>query len=228
MTSKISRKIQAYHGKIVSVTNYRYRSWEHCYQFFQKAQMDAIAKDREHAALHLAFYLASWGMYRGSCWLLQYDFTVHLHVVDCLVAPASRPLWNHEFGSGEGDAERVPVILDAVERVRRAYQKTDEPTNLLITKVLLGTLGCIPAFDQFFTDGFKSEGLPCWALNEALLNRILDFTHNNLDTLQAEQARIKTKTRCFYPLMKLVDMYFWQVGYERALAKRGGKPPVED
>jgi hypothetical protein len=35
-----------------------------------------ISGDRDHAALQLGFYLASWGMYGGSSFLLQYDYTV--------------------------------------------------------------------------------------------------------------------------------------------------------
>jgi len=31
----------------------------------------------DHLCLHLAFYLASWGMYRGSSKLLQKDYKVH-------------------------------------------------------------------------------------------------------------------------------------------------------
>lgn len=32
-------------------------------------------------SLQLAFYLASWGMYRGSSFLLQKDYRVHIPVV---------------------------------------------------------------------------------------------------------------------------------------------------
>jgi len=47
----------------------RYRSWEHCYAAFADA-FDQVERgeevDYDHLGLHLAFYLASWGMYRGS------------------------------------------------------------------------------------------------------------------------------------------------------------------
>jgi hypothetical protein len=42
----------------------RYLSWDHCYGYFQRNSPEIIAADRDHAALHLGFYLASWGMYR--------------------------------------------------------------------------------------------------------------------------------------------------------------------
>jgi hypothetical protein len=51
--------------------HHRYRSWEHCYRYFHRSIPEAIAVDHDHAALQLGFYLASWGMCRGSGFLLQ-------------------------------------------------------------------------------------------------------------------------------------------------------------
>ena len=45
--------------------NGRSRSWEHCYRVFRDARTDP-SPDYDYLSLHLAFYLASWGMYRGS------------------------------------------------------------------------------------------------------------------------------------------------------------------
>ncbi len=36
-------------------------------------------------ALHLGFYLASWGMYRGSSFLLQKDYKVHVPIVKIII-----------------------------------------------------------------------------------------------------------------------------------------------
>ena len=60
--------------------NGRYRSWEHCYSHFIKAR-GSQEIDNDYLSLQLAFYLASWGMYRGSSFLLQKDYKVHIPVV---------------------------------------------------------------------------------------------------------------------------------------------------
>ena len=52
--------------------NGRYRSWEYCYSSFGEARTGTI--DVDYLSLQLAFYLASWGMYRGSSFLLQKDY----------------------------------------------------------------------------------------------------------------------------------------------------------
>lgn len=65
--------------------NGRYRSWEHCYSHFIKAR-GSKEIDYDYLSLQLAFYLASWGMYRGSSFLLQKDYKVHIPVVKELLS----------------------------------------------------------------------------------------------------------------------------------------------
>lgn len=65
--------------------NGRYRSWEHCYSHFIKARGSKVI-DYDYLSLQLAFYLASWGMYRGSSFLLQKDYKVHIPVVKELLS----------------------------------------------------------------------------------------------------------------------------------------------
>ena len=64
----------------------RSRSWEHCYRAFRDARTDP-SPDYDNLSLHLAFYLASWGMYRGSSFLLQKDYTVHAPIVEEILKP---------------------------------------------------------------------------------------------------------------------------------------------
>ena len=56
--------------------NGRYLSWEHCHKAFSQARGHS-ACDTDYLSLHLAFYLASWGMYRGSSFLLSKDYLIH-------------------------------------------------------------------------------------------------------------------------------------------------------
>ncbi|MBK9189970.1 MAG: hypothetical protein IPM33_13590 [Phycisphaerales bacterium] len=212
----IPAKIATYHQKILGDIPGRYRSWEHCFKFFRQFATDSNAVDKQTAALHLAVYLASWGMYRGSTFLLQYDYTIQLRVVECISHPSMKPLWTRDVGSSLDDLRLAPLVLDAAEAVRAAYKPFGNATDTLVTKVLLGTIGCLPAVDRFFIDGFKSRGFKCSYLNQNFVRRVMEFTHANLDLLRLEQVRIKTISGVHYPLMKLVDMYFWQIGYEQS------------
>lgn len=214
----IHQKIHAYHGNLASDPHHRYRSWEHCYGFFRRITPAAIVQQREHAALQLGFYLASWGMYRGSSFLLQRAYSVHLGVVDSLASPQFMALWENDVGSKDEHALLGPTILAAVEAIRQAYRPFGQPTDTLVTKVLLGTLGCLPACDRFFINGFKREGFSYSYLNTTFVNRVLQFCRDNTADLQNEQISIQQRSGVTYPFMKLVDMYFWQIGYEASFS----------
>jgi hypothetical protein len=212
----IHEKISAYFGEVVGNPHHRYRSWEHCYGFFREAQPSGIAAQRQLAALHLGFYLASWGMYRGSTFLLQRAYTVHLGVVDCIGSQRFAPLWQREFGAEAKDIELTPLILEAAKAIGSAYSQFGEATETLVTKVLLGTFGCLPACDQYFIAGFRSAGLGYSYLNAKFVEKVLAFSREHLSEFRREQETIKGHSGAHYPLMKLVDMYFWQLGYEAA------------
>ena len=214
----IRQKIQAYYRE-AATEHHRYRSWEHCYLYFRRAREEDLVANRDHAALQLAFYLASWGMYRGSGFLLQHTFTVHRDVIDLIAEPRFTKLWKADFGGKETDDQFVPVLDELVKGVRQQYQPF-EPTDTLITKIILGTFGCLPACDRYFIDGFKSKGFKYSCVNDKFFRSVRVYCQTKLVDLLKEQKTIEQASGIRYPLMKLVDMYFWQIGYEQGLQKK--------
>ena len=51
-------------------------------------------------------------------------------------------------------------------------------------------------------------------MNDRFVERVLGFCNKHIAELRKEQARIEASGAIRYPLMKLVDMYFWQIGSE--------------
>jgi len=108
------------------------------------------------------------------------------------------------------------MILQVIETIRKVYSPFGQPTDTLVTKVLLGTFGCLPACDRYFIDGFKSQEFSYSYVNEPFIKRVLHFCRSNVDDLRVEQRRIEGDSGVRYPLMKSVDMYFWQFGFDAA------------
>lgn len=155
----IHQKIQDYYGDAAD-EHHRYRSWEHCYVYFRSTGQDGLAANRDHAALQLGFYLASWGMYRGSGFLLQHAYTVHRGVIDLISEPRFTGLWDADFGAKETDEQFVPTIRELIRGARQAYEsaaKSAQPTKTLITKIILGTFGCLPACDRSSSTGSNEK-----------------------------------------------------------------------
>lgn len=192
--------------------HHRFRSWEHCYGYFHSNNSKAWAEESDEAALQLGFYLASWGMYRGSSFLLQHAYTIHRRAVACLAEERWDVLWDCEFGKSAADGELIPVVIQLRSCLGRAYEPFGKPTDTLVTKIILGTIGCVPAVDQFFVEGFKGYGQAYSRFNERFLNRVLKFALEHQRELLDAQTEIQKQVGKHYPLMKLVDMYFFQLG----------------
>ncbi len=208
----LDQTIGEFYGQRDRHPDSRYRSWEYCYGFFRQHRADLLGV-QDDAALQLGFYLASWGMYRGSSALLQRAYTAHLPVIHVLASPRFSNLWR-DVGARDGDVELGPSIMALVALVTDAYEGF-VPTDTLVTKILLGTVGCLPARDRFFEKGLKEQGLVYGGLNRGFVDRMIGFCIENRPKLTEWQHKIIGLGGPCYPLMKLVDMHFWQVGFDR-------------
>ena len=202
--------------------NGRSRSWEHCYRVFRDARTDP-SPDYDNLSLHLAFYLASWGMYRGSSFLLQKDYKVLSPIVEEVL----KPEYDCLFGLACADL-RESEIQDRLENLNKYIAKHFEPIRdevagrevptpvspVLITKILMGTLGCVPAYDRFFVDGIKKYKVTTGEYNLKSVLRLVDFYEAHNDRLEEARHGMWTEDLT-YPQMKLLDMGFWQVGFEK-------------
>lgn len=204
--------------------NGRSRSWEHCYRVFRDARTDP-SPDYDYLSLHLAFYLASWGMYRGSCFIFQKDYKVHTPIVEKVL----KPEYDCLFGLACADVREpeVKLMLDTVSdyiadhfdpiREKIAGREVTTPVSpVLITKILMGTLGCVPAYDRFFIDGIKKHKVTTGEYNLKSVLRLVDFYEAHNDRLEEARCGMRTED-LVYPQMKLLDMGFWQIGFEKSL-----------
>jgi len=223
MIFDIKDNILAFHKQISDDPNHRYRSWDHCYSHFQKRLSFSSAEDMDIASLHLAFYLASWGMYRGSSWLLWKDYKVHIPVVRELLEEKYKPLWNIDFDLLKPQSPEVTIFFSLATRIKQIYKEVVTkvngvssltiPSDILITKILLGTFGCTPAYDRLVVDGIKIiNKFPARFGRNSYLG-FVKFYQENVEGFKSAQAAI-AEHGIIYPAMKLVDMYFWNLGYQ--------------
>jgi hypothetical protein len=102
-------------------------------------------------------------------------------------------------------------------------QKLINVTDTLVTKIILGTLGCVPAYDRYFIDGMRNCKIKYSIFFEVNLNSVVDYYRKNQSEFDGAQQVIYEKTKITYPSMKLVDMYFWEIGSRtEKLAKNRG------
>ena len=203
----------------------RYQGWDTLWRHVQSvggAPGMATPEHIEKSALHLAFYLAVWGMFRGSGALgtMNLDFYKELlqHVVDEI------PLEFWGLTLDDFDPDSVASFEQARDLLREAnYAFTtfnaDELswTPTLFTKMLLGLWGACPALDRYVRDGIRD-------FNANHHETVGPFTYLVADTLaslcvvaRAQGWQLEGWTSpdgaLAYPKGKVIDMAFWQHGW---------------
>ena len=198
--------------------NERYASYDYCYNYFRSFvdlnQTSELASDanKQNSCIQLGFYLASWGMYRGSSQLLQKSAKELEKVIKVIAAtdPTLFKIDVHNYNE-----KTIRQILDLKDRLQNAF--THPATTTLLTKTMLGVFGCIPAFDSYFVRG---SGLR--TVNEKNLFKIKDFYLRNQDLIERERNTRFTlnfdtgsSTKHLYTRAKMIDMIFFIAGTPR-------------
>lgn len=205
--------------------NDRYTSFDYCYNYF-RTTIDP-KKDIEKSCLTLGFYLASWGMFRGSSFLSKKSARYFEETVEYISA-VERSVW--EIDVDTYTDQSIQKIISVYGEIKKSLVKNGSADLTLITKVLLGVFGFIPAFDSYFTDTFRSiSGGQCGfrRVNPKSLDSIRKFYQEHKDTIDnlsnqtfTTDFRSGQKTKINYPKAKIIDMYGFTEGIKHARIKR--------
>ncbi len=179
-------------GSNERVPDGRAASFDFCYNYFftfyeeDKIQEIADPENIQLSCLQLGFYLASWGMLRGSSFLLQKSIK-HYEALINIIAKTDHILW--EIDLNTYDQEDIRTKLIATKSIIKRALGTEKsiPSDTLTTKIMLGVFGNLPAFDTYFTQGMKNAGYKFSGT----------FNNNSLKTLH----------ECYVDHKKAIDSY---------------------
>ena len=196
----------------------RYASFDYCFNYFQsyweEERVAALAcgAEMELSCLHLGFYLASWGMYRGSTVLLKRS-SKYLEPVIEVIAASPQEIWVVDANDYSLKASTLILNLDGLLRDALPGQHA---SDALVTKIMLGVYGCVPAFDQNFR---KGSGLTTFGYRA--LHQLGRFCEENAEII--ERHRVLTldfasgePTGRRYSRAKVIDMIYFVEGSHTA------------
>lgn len=205
-------------------------SYEICREFFMNNYGDKNKEDE--IALHLYAFLASWGMLRNSFLLKTKNYRFLKPVVAKLCAHACLLNWEPEFTESDNDFIKEIMVLKGEiiacfngqtfyeikvdeKGVRANEERIKSVTDTLVTKIILGTLGCVPAYDSYFLSALRKRKETdkdiSLTLNEKSLRWIIKFAKENQDNCKSIREAINNE---LYTTMRIVDMLLWWEGYK--------------
>jgi hypothetical protein len=224
-------------------SKHRYSSFDYCYNYFCNNK-GKLANDMEKSCLTLAFYLASWGMYRGSSSILQKSVKHFEPLIEDIEKIHSKDkdlfaelkidndtdLWKIDVDNYDDKNIKTLIHLyDHIETILGKSKKGKDASVTLVTKIMLGVFGTVPAYDRLFQDSFSDiSGRDCCftSFNDDSLNTIKAFYEVNKDVIDklADETytydfRTGEKTKRQYTKAKIIDMYGFQLSIDKKRRK---------
>jgi hypothetical protein len=210
-----------YHSQVSNDEHHRYKSWEHCFRFFQRNYNKLHMEDiLDHSSLQMGFYLASWGMLRGSSFLFAKDYLIHTYFLKDVVADKTNICYFAHESKRYLEPQDFMGIDELIGKTKLAYSKNIKSVNgglqeihvtdTLASKILLGVYGNVPAYDRYFKEALSLFAIRT-SFDEQSLLQLVDFYKDHFTEFDSFRTNYRTEY-FYYPPMKLIDMFFFQIG----------------
>lgn len=195
-------------GRVVTE---RYSSFDYCYnyfyEFYKQDEIEKISnkKNLQTSCMQLGFYLASWGMFRGSSFIIKKSAN-HFKPLIETISQMESELW--EIDINNYNDENIELLCSRKKDIINALGSENAVTwDTLVSKIMLGVFANVPAFDTYF----QKSRIGAKSFNEKSLNAIQEFYRSHkadFDSLYIYTLNFSgEKTTNKYTIAKLIDMY---------------------
>lgn len=173
----------------------------------------------EKSCLAIGFNLASWGMLRGSSFLLGKSSKYYEPLI-IYISTLDRSVWDIDVDKFSN--ENIEAVIDIYHEIRSIVIKDKNIHLTLVTKIMLGIFGFIPAYDQYFQNAFRliaTDDCRFRSVNKKSLACIHNFYQANEQEINRQSSSLFTtnfltgqKTKFNYPKSKIINMYGFTKG----------------
>ncbi len=199
----------------------RFTSFDYCYNYFLRTK--SLTDDVEKSCLVLGFYLASWGMFRGSSFLLQKSVKCFEPTIQ-YISTLDKSVWKIDVDNY--DSDNIKIMQNIYTEVKKRLVHNDNADLTLITKILLGIFGFVPAFDNYFCETFRNLANGQCGFRKLNMNSLImikkfyEANKESVDNLSKQTFTLDfttgQKTTINYPKAKIIDMYGFMTGFTKS------------
>lgn len=196
----------------------RYKSWNLLRNYYFKNvkgnPINSLEDERANTfALGLYTYLGSWGMFRSSLLMKAYNYTILKEVVQILSYSNYDDL--SELKRLEDFTEdKIQLLVEVFSKIEDHFKKLKfKTTNTLVSKIILGVYGCMPAYDSNVTKAMRHLKIQANYNNHTVSNAIKNLIEYS-KSINIESNNIVKKELENYPIMKLIDMWLFGLGID--------------
>lgn len=225
-------------NQTLDASRQRFASYDFCHSYFLRNR-ESLSFKMEESCIYLWSFLGSWGMLRGSSVLLKENSPASLrNVVEC-IAKTPKEVWDIDVEQyvNEKCKKQIIELYDSIKLALKEGSShvdckgnpitpLENPSRTLVTKIMMGVFGIVPAFDTFFSDVFDSlypgKGFRSGKFSHDCLDAIYNFYLQNKQQLDSIKIAVidfdgKPIEGMYYKKAKLIDMY----GFTRGVFEAG-------
>lgn len=192
----------------------RAQSYDHCHnEFVQNRKNISNLQTLNLLTVNLYACLASWGMVSRKSLLMQHNNEVLTQAVK--IVCDNRYDWLVDvdvYSSGLNKKNYICHVIEIKNRLLNAFCKCHNPSETLISKIMLITLGCIPAYDSKVKASMRQQNIKP-ILNCQGVNNLIDFAllyENEISAQMRIYNNQKTNNVMInHSVMKYVDSILW-------------------
>ena len=217
-------------------------SYDYCFNHFHKYKTGKIKDDEStlnSSCRYLYCYLGNYGMLRKG-FLREKNFLILKPIIKKI--SKTKEYWdidvdNYLVGDNINKLMELSDELKKIFRFEKGDDENSEISDILITKIILGITGSIPAYDRYFSIGLfskTSKSLTRSSLEDishfySVYKNEIDIKKNTLD-----ETKEGKETNILYTKAKILDMGCYiqgKIDEEKAVKltkKKAEKLTVED
>ena len=209
----ITTNIGTYMGAYLSSSYSRNYSYDYCHDVFVKNRKSAaVPATADYLALNLYMFLASWGMTSRGKLLMRSNYKLLVDAVKIVCDEKYDWLVDVDiYAPGFNSVKYIDDVMQLKDELRKAIHKTGcsyKYGDTLLSKIILATLGCVPAYDQRVKKSMSALDITA-SFSRGGLNDLLNFANVYKSNIKAAMAKYSGKTLVPYSPMKYIDMALW-------------------
>lgn len=223
---RISSVVESFMGGSGGVGSHsRVLSWDFCFEHF--ADLERVRRDRQASCMQLGYYLASWGMLRGSSYLFKNTNARHyLQALD--VIERYTPEMDELTPAYFGEQRSQELLVSVFQELAAALLPEGGRQITLVTKTMMGVWGVFPSLDSYFMNTFgaiakerdKGRVFSKFGVNTVeLIGEFYDTHQREIDVLAAAYQTVDFTSGLpsgrSIPAAKVIDIYGFGAAYYR-------------
>lgn len=140
---------------------------------------------------------------------MKHTWCILKSVIEILQKSEYKELRNPEIETIEKNIDLIIQLRDEIGKSLKTYHDNKTVSYTLISKILLGTLGCIVAYDRNVKQTLSESEIAFLYFNKKSISALCEYYIQNKKDFENLRKKVENLTNKECPPFKLLDLVLW-------------------